>query len=134
MEHLQDQVLRLQLIFRTDSLTFLALTSLLSFKVKAATHSQHGSSLLILAEISSSSVRLIRVSTTVSVITDSYIKLTGELTPTVPLTSMTTMHLLMVDGYTQHSFMTEQPTLVKFTSMVRLIGKDKKMHLTEAAT
>ena len=62
-------------------------------------------------------VRLAKVSTMVSVTADSSIRLTGVLTLMVPQTSKTTMRVPMMDGYTQHGFMTDQPILERSTSM-----------------
>ena len=53
----------------------------------------------------------------VSVTADSSIRLTEVLTLMVPQTSKTTMRVPMMDGYTQHGFMTDQPILERSTSM-----------------
>ena len=77
----------------------------MTLKDRTATLFQLGSSQAIWVETSSSSDRLVRVSTMVSETVDSYTRLTGVLTPTVLLTSV----LLKASGYTPHGSMTVMP-------------------------
>ena len=130
VEHLQARAQEKQLTSRTDSLEHQS-TLRQSSAITRVTHSQHGSSHLTSAGTSSSSVRQVRASTTVSVTADSCIRLTGERTLTVPRTSMVTSLQTKTDGYTQRSFMTEKLTKVRFTSTVFLTGKAESAHHKE---
>ena len=120
-----------RLIFRTDFLE-LRSTRLQLFRETEVTHLLHGSSLVISEETSSSSVRLVRVSTTESEITDSFTRLTGVLIPTVPPTSTAILLMMRTDGCTQHGHMMQPLTLVRFTSTVNLTGRVISAHHKEA--
>ena len=111
-----------RLIFRTDFFE-LRSTRLQLFREMEVTHLLHGSSLVTSEETSSSSVKLVKVSTTESEITVSSTRLTGVLILTVPLTSTAILLMMKTDGYTQHGHMTQPLTLVRFTSTVNLTGR-----------
>ena len=80
---------------------------------------------------SSSSVRLAKVSITVSVTADSSIRRTGVLTPTVPQTSTAILPKMKTDGYTPHGLTTQPLTQVRFTLMVNLTGRVQSVLLRE---
>ena len=69
----------------------------------------------------------------VSAMVDSFIKLTGVLTPMVPQTLKTTMRVQTMDGYTQRGFMTDLPILERSTSMELKITLVRSELLTAAA-
>ena len=119
-----------QLIFRTDFLE-LRSTRLQLFRETEVTHLLHGSSLVTSEETSSSSVRLVRVSTTESETTVSSTRLTGVLILTVQPTSPAILLMMRTDGCTQHGHMMQPLILVRFTSTVNLTGRVISAHLRE---